>query len=85
MLRLEAGYAAAAPLLCIALLQAWSVFETQPFECECRRWLRRISPVCISMIVPGSLQRRPAASSPERTANRRKKKTPERTVNDDKA
>lgn len=85
MLRLEAGHAAAAPLLCVALLQAWSAFETQPFECECRRWLRRISPVCIGMIAPGCAGNFSATSSPQRTATQATRKSLERTRNNDKA
>jgi hypothetical protein len=85
MLRLEAGYGAAGSLLCVALLQAWSAFEAQPFECECRRWLRRISPVCIGMIAPGCLRDRAASPPRERMATPAAKTSLERARNNDEA
>ena len=53
MLRLEAGRPAAQLLLAMALLRAWMALEEQPADCEARRWLRQIAPVCLPMIEAG--------------------------------
>lgn len=46
MLRLEAGHSAALPLA-VALLHAWMACDEQRAACELRRWLRRVSPLCL--------------------------------------
>ena len=50
MLRLEAERPAARVLLAVALLNAWTILEEQPPDCEPRQWLRTLSPVCLRMI-----------------------------------
>lgn len=49
MLRLEAGHSAVLPLA-LALLHAWTVCDSQPANCELRRWLRSVSPFCLRLI-----------------------------------
>ena len=53
MLRLEDGHSAAVPLA-LALLNAWSVCDSKPMNCDLRRWLRVVSPVCERMISEAS-------------------------------
>jgi len=50
MLRLEAERPAARVLLAVALLNAWTILEEQPPDCEPRQWLRKLNPVCLRMI-----------------------------------
>jgi siderophore synthetase component len=54
MLRVEAARPAAQLDLAVALLEAWVSLEGQQAGSEARRWLRRISPVCLRMIRPRS-------------------------------
>ena len=51
MLRLEAGHASARPLLGVALLRAWMALEQMPLQCEARQWLRKLSPLCVGMML----------------------------------
>lgn len=50
MLRLETGRPGAPVFLGVALVNAWMALEEQPLDCEPRRWLRRLSPLCLRMI-----------------------------------
>jgi len=50
MLRLEAGRPSAHLLLAVALLKAWITLDQQPLDCEPRKWLRKVCPVCLRMI-----------------------------------
>lgn len=54
MLRLEGGRPAAQQMLAVALVQAWMAIEQQPLNCEARKWLRTLSPVCLHMIEEAS-------------------------------
>lgn len=49
MLRLAAGRPAALSLA-LALLNAWTAGDGQPMNCDLRRWLHKVSPVCLRMI-----------------------------------
>lgn len=50
MLRLESRHASADLWLAVAVLRAWLALEKQPSDCEARRWLRRLTPVCLRLI-----------------------------------
>lgn len=65
MLRLEGGHSAALPLA-FALLHAWTVCDIQRTDCELRRWLRAVCPVCMRMMTEASpLDHRRTGSSAE--------------------
>ena len=50
MFRLEEGYPSADLSLAVALIRAWIALERNSAGSEPRRWLRKISPMCLSMI-----------------------------------
>lgn len=52
MFRLEAGRAGAAMGLAVALLRAWVAADSHREVGETRKWLLKISPICIEMIEP---------------------------------
>lgn len=63
MFRLEAGRAGAAMGLAVALLRAWVAADSHREDSETRKWLLKISPVCIEMIEPGLPHGGPACPS----------------------
>jgi hypothetical protein len=50
MFRLEEHRPGAEKDLAIALLRAWMAFEPKPKDGADKLWLRRIGPICLSMI-----------------------------------
>ena len=51
MFRLEERRAGAEIQLALALLRAWMDFDKGPSDSEERDWLKRVSPICMEMIV----------------------------------